>query len=287
MNRFRNSAKSLVTGLLLSFAMWTPGVFAFVVVDNSPDTTGVPAETNNFNNIFGTQYLGDRFTLSSDTTINGGAVFSSRYFGYVGALVRFVILPDDGGVPGTEPVVDVLSVLDVVDNTLTDSDTQMTRKHATIPPQWLPAGDYWFYMAGYDVQISQGTGEYDDNAFRAGFDENPNLEAGPFPRGDVFFTLESEFEPVTQDELIADLVNTVDALKDSKGISHALEIKLDNAQQILERAYTSNAATAVNILNAFIQNVNALRGKYLDETDADALIATTQAVINSLSDLGE
>jgi|GEM_PF-5448316 len=284
MNRSRNSAKSLVPGLLLSLALWTPGVFAFVVVDNSPDTTGVTAETNNYNNLFGTQYLGDRFTLSSDTTVNGGAVFSSGYFGHVGDLVRFVILPDDGGVPGAEPVIDVLSVLDAVDDTLTASDTQMTRKHATIPPQWLPAGNYWFYMAGYDVQISQGTGDYDDNTFRAGFDDNPNLEAGAYPKGDVFFTIESEFVPVTQDELIADLVNTVDALKDREGISHALEEKLDNAQKILERAYTNNDGTAVNVLNAFIHHVNALRGKHLDETDADALIATTQAVINSLSE---
>lgn len=118
----------------------------------------------------------------------------------------------------------------------------------------------------------------------AGFDDNPNLEAGPYPKGDAFFTIESEFEPVTQDELIADLVTTINALKDRKGIPHALQTKLDNAKKIFERAQTNSDATAVNVLNAFIHNVNVLRGRYLDETDAVALIATTQAVINCLGE---
>jgi hypothetical protein len=194
MNRKKN-VPSLLFGLLLSFALGIPSAFAAIVVDNSPDTTAVATIITNFSNQFGVEYLGDRFTLANNTTITGGAIFSHISFGAVNDSVRFVILPDAGGVPGAVPVLDVVTTLDAVDNTLATSDDFMNRKHATIPQQLLPAGNYWFYMSGIGVQINQGTGAYDDNSFYRGFDGNPDLEVGTDDgRGDVFFTLEGEAE---------------------------------------------------------------------------------------------
>ena len=192
MNILLRSAQCFFFSLLSQIALVAPSAFAEVVVDNSPDTTGAPTVIDNFSNTFPDDYKGDRFTLTSATTITGAAIFSNRFFGFVDDPVRFVILQDEGGVPGAVPVLDVFSVLDVVDTELTSSDTNMTRKHASIPPQLLPAGNYWYWMAGDGVQITQGTGNYDDNTFYWGTDDNPDLERGSDERGDTFFALEGD-----------------------------------------------------------------------------------------------
>jgi uncharacterized repeat protein (TIGR01451 family) len=176
---------------LFACLLFAGQLMAAVIVDNSPDTTGVPELATNYTNLFGSQYMGDRFTLYQDATITGGAIFSGTGYSVLGAAVRFVILPDEGGVPGAVPVIDETTVLDVVDTTLTTSNPNLDRKHALIPPQILPAGDYWFYMTGVGTSIGTGTGAYDDDILFMGADSNPDLEIGANPGiGDVFFTLE-------------------------------------------------------------------------------------------------
>ena len=55
----------------------------------------------------------------------------------------------------------------------------------SLPPQVLPAGDYWFYMAGISANIRQATGLYGDNTLYVGIDANPDLELGvAFSSGD-------------------------------------------------------------------------------------------------------
>jgi len=183
-----------VLSLLLLSVPFTVG--ADVVVDNSPDGTGVMTFNSTFGAMFPGQYVGDRFTLVNDTVITGGAIFSSSapMFSIVGTPVVFVVLPDEGGVPGNTPVINEAVLLDAVDNVLTTRDPGMLRKHATIPPHLLPAGDYWFYMAGDGSQLMQGTGHYDDNVFYFGEDANPDLERGAanVGNGDTFFTIEGD-----------------------------------------------------------------------------------------------
>lgn len=159
-----------------------------VVVDFSPDTTASPVIVPNYSNQFPGNHLGDKFTLSEATTIGGGSIFSLQNFGIVGQPVRFVILPDVG--PGQVPVVDIVTTLDVVDTVLTTSQSNLTRKHASIPPVVLPAGTYWFWMAGNGVQIAQATGAYDDGSSTFGLDADPDLEHPRPAMGDCFFTLE-------------------------------------------------------------------------------------------------
>ena len=165
--------------------------FADVVVDFSPDTKGTNVPFHPcFSNSQVTSYFGDTFTLSVATTIRGGSVFSCDNVGFVGDPVRFVILPDVAGLPGPDPCVDVFRTLDVVDTTLTPPISNLTRKHASIPPVVLPAGTYWFYMTGDGAEIGQATGLYDDNSLAAGDDLNPDLELQFSGLGDVFFTLD-------------------------------------------------------------------------------------------------
>lgn len=182
----------ILFGLYLFFCTGIPTAFAAVVVDNSPDTTGVPTDEPGFSQEFGIQYLGDQFTLLNATNITGGAIFSWAPMGSVSDPVRFVILPDVAGSPGPVPVVDVTTTLDLVDGVLTTSDPNLTRKHASIPPEMLPAGNYWFYLAGDGVDINQATGTYDDGSLEWGVDANPDLEVGTLAAGDTFFTIEGE-----------------------------------------------------------------------------------------------
>ncbi len=172
---------------------WVPGQHssAAVVVDFSPDTTGAAVFLKVGNSALH-QQIGDKFMLPVATTIEGGSIFSDRNApgGFVGSPVRFVILPDAGGLPGAVPVIDVVTTLDVIDTSLTTSQPALNRKHASIPPQTLPAGTYWFFMKGiFRLSIGQATGIYDDNLLLLGFPP-PVLDIPVPGLGDVFFALD-------------------------------------------------------------------------------------------------
>ena len=158
----------------LMFAAISP-VNATTLVDFSPDTTGVSIFSSTFLNCFLpgcpggiTQHLGDMFVLPTASTITGGSIFSAVKAGAVGDDVRFVILPDVAGAPGAAPLIDVTTKLDRVDSVLTTSQSSLTRKHATIAPQGLSAGTYWFYLAGIGVEILTATGLYGDDILAGG-----------------------------------------------------------------------------------------------------------------------
>jgi len=165
---------------------------ADIVVDFSPDTTGAAAVLNFGNNSSVHQQVGDKFILPVATTIEGASIFSMRNVrgAFVGSPVRIVILPDEGGLPGAVPFIDVATRLDEIDTLLTTSLPLLTRKHASIPPQTLPAGEYWFVMTGtFGFDIGLTSGDYDDNLVFLGFPA-PVLDI-PYPGfGDMFFTLD-------------------------------------------------------------------------------------------------
>ncbi len=163
---------------------------AELVVDFSPATTEATVYERCWSNTFPGGYFGEKFTLSTATTIIGGSIFSCDHVGSVGDPVRFVILPDAGGLPGAVPVIDVVTTLDVIDTSLTTSQPALNRKHASIPPQTLPAGTYWFFMKGiFRLSIGQATGIYDDNLLLLGFPP-PVLDIPVPGLGDVFFALD-------------------------------------------------------------------------------------------------
>ena len=164
---------------------------ADILVDRSPNTTNVPTLNNGYSQIYGIQYLGEQFTWAGGN-ITGGSIFSRSTVGFVNDSVVFVILPGHapGAGAGQIPVLQFTTTLDLVDTLYTSIDASMTRKHASITPTFLAAGNYWFYMAGNGVQIGQGTGNWGNGQFDAGFNANPDLERGQFQGGDNFFQLE-------------------------------------------------------------------------------------------------
>ena len=80
--------------------------------------------------------------------------------------------------------------------------------------------------------------------------------------------------------LLGDLLAKVRSLKLAKGIENSLLVKLGNAQQKLD---AGNTGAALNGLQAFINEVEAQRGKAISVADANALIAAARNIISVLS----
>ncbi len=81
------------------------------------------------------------------------------------------------------------------------------------------------------------------------------------------------------DELLADIA----ALDIAKGLKNALSSKVKNSKKYFQQG---NTVEAINLLNSFINQVNAQRGKELTNAQADALIAQAQALIEAINNAG-
>lgn len=82
---------------------------------------------------------------------------------------------------------------------------------------------------------------------------------------------------------IENLIRTVVRSNLQQGIENALAGKLDAVAQALDGTNENNHVAAFNILNAFIQNVEAQRGSQLTNAAADQLVAGAQAIIDLLT----
>ena len=83
----------------------------------------------------------------------------------------------------------------------------------------------------------------------------------------------------TLEDTIETLIISIGGLDLPKGIEKSLTSKLDNALDSLERG---RANAAKNQLEAFIHEVEALRGKKLTDDEADALIEAVQCIIDNI-----
>jgi FlgD Ig-like domain/FIMAH domain len=86
-------------------------------------------------------------------------------------------------------------------------------------------------------------------------------------------------EPDDPVVLLGDLIAQVLDLNLDSGIDNSLDAKLSVAYDALTDMQGGNDAAAVNLLEAFISEVEAQRGNQIPETDADALIANAQAIL--------
>jgi hypothetical protein len=75
----------------------------------------------------------------------------------------------------------------------------------------------------------------------------------------------------------------VEDLNLQQGIDNSLDAKLEAAKKALEDLNENNDGAAINSLQAFINAVEAQRGKALTEEQADMLIEMVQRIIDSLS----
>jgi hypothetical protein len=87
---------------------------------------------------------------------------------------------------------------------------------------------------------------------------------------------EMSIEPV---DLVTELSESIDAMSLQKGVTNSLQSKLDTALRLLEDGNENNNVASVNILQAFINAVEAQRGRKIPQIDADALIAAAQEIL--------
>jgi hypothetical protein len=91
---------------------------------------------------------------------------------------------------------------------------------------------------------------------------------------------EMSIEPV---DLVTELSESIDTMSLQKGVTNSLQVKLDTALRLLEDGNENNDVASVNILQAFINAVEAQRGRKIPQLDADTLIAAAQEIIELLS----
>lgn len=93
------------------------------------------------------------------------------------------------------------------------------------------------------------------------------------------FTIVESSSPT---EMITGLMYEVISLNLKKGISNSMDVKLNSATSALTDAKSQNDLSAINMLNAFINSVEAQRGKEIADIDADDLISKAMQIIDSL-----
>ena len=84
-------------------------------------------------------------------------------------------------------------------------------------------------------------------------------------------------------DILIDLINGIEGMMLPHGIENSLIVKLDSALEKLEDDNEKNDEAAVNSLEAFINAVEAQRGKKISGEEADDLIEAVQLVIDILN----
>jgi len=84
---------------------------------------------------------------------------------------------------------------------------------------------------------------------------------------------------LTPAQAIQSISGAVQSLNIAQGISNSLDAKLQNAADAINALNSGNRQDAVNKLQAFINSVEAQRGKELTDAQADALISAARRVL--------
>ena len=93
-----------------------------------------------------------------------------------------------------------------------------------------------------------------------------------------------EFSPEEPADLVYDLSDDIVVMYLPEGVENSLLAQLETTMEKLADGNENNDKAATNSLQAFINSVQAQRGKKIPEADADSLIITTQEIIDLLSD---
>jgi hypothetical protein len=152
-------------------------------------------------------------------------------------------------------------------------------------------GDYAtvkYDSAGNELWVARydGPANYDDSAYAMVLDPFGNVYVTGYSYGDGTF---SDYATIKYSSLdnpagaIEALIAAVISLNLQQGITNGLDAKLSSALGALDDVNTNNDAAAINTIEAFINAVEAQRGKEISEPDADGLIQAAVNIINMLS----
>ena len=96
----------------------------------------------------------------------------------------------------------------------------------------------------------------------------------------------SEFVLATTEPTIQDLIDLVEAMNLQQGIDNSLDAKLANTQAALDAERNNDIQVASNLLQSFINEVEAQRGNKITDTQADELILFAQNLISIIQGVG-
>ena len=103
-----------------------------------------------------------------------------------------------------------------------------------------------------------------------------NFATSPFPEHSVSLLVQ------TPAQATQDLIDFVQTLNLQQGIENSLNHKLNAAIDSLNDLKSNNDLVALNLLQAFINEVDAQRGNKLTSPQADTLIQEAQEIINNI-----
>jgi hypothetical protein len=118
-----------------------------------------------------------------------------------------------------------------------------------------------------------GTDPNDSDSDDDGFSDGDEIQGGSDPSDPV---------GIPEEQAINRLISLVTSYNLHQGISNSLDSKLTNANKCLEEAQVGNRMTAVNMLQAFINECEAQRDNKITSAQADELIALANAIMGSL-----
>ena len=130
-----------------------------------------------------------------------------------------------------------------------------------------------------------GPGYYDDIAHAIAVDCSGNVYVtgrswGSSDTSYDYATVKYSPDQITTPaEGICELIKLVESFNLQRGIENSLDAKLQNARAALVAANAGQRQDAINKMQAFINEVEAQRGKWLTDEQADALIDISNAII--------
>jgi len=81
---------------------------------------------------------------------------------------------------------------------------------------------------------------------------------------------------------LKDLIDLLCSFNLMHGINNSLDVKLQHAQDALCNLERQDFSRAVNLLEAFMQEVEAQRGKYVTDDQATQLVTLTERIIAAI-----
>ena len=176
-----------------------------------------------------------------------------------------------------------------VNPSIAGQSVTFTATVTTLPPgSGTPAGIVSFSIDGNsqaDVALSNGVASFSTSGLTAGSHTVYAYDSGnsqfSFSAASLTQGVSSGASTVQQD--IEHIIDTVNSMNIQHGIQISLNAPLRAALIALNAPHGGNKHVAVTSLHAFVQEVEALRGKKIAVADANALITLANAVITRLS----
>jgi hypothetical protein len=239
----------------------------------------------------------DSQLAASGSLVSGGtfvadasklAEFTLILFAQDGTLGRAVVLATSGGVPVGTPLWQGPDVRWPLGLPLrADGSLELTYQ----PNLPLVAGETYFvgmdfglFGAGFQNQIFFVGAALSSDPIPGGRAWAYIDGGGWFPPGTPGTDIAARIVMGTRSprELLSELVSRVIQLNLSKGISNSLDAKLNAVMAALDDTQTGNDTAAINVMFAFINSVEAQRGKGLTTSQADSLVSAAQQIISAL-----